>query len=54
MAGAEWESMGLQEKRPETSAGETMDGLRAIAEVWLLLFMSGQLLEGFEQSRGTI
>lgn len=42
VAGAKWESIGLQEKRPETSAGETMEGLRAIAGVWLPLFMSGQ------------
>lgn len=53
LGGAEWESIGLQ-KRPETSTGETMDSLRAVAGVWLLLFKSGQLLEGFEQSRGTI
>lgn len=48
------ESIGLQEKRPETPAGETVEGLRAIAGVWLLLFMSGQLLEHFEQSQGTV
>ena len=50
VAGAKWESLGPQEKRPEKSAAETMEGLRAVAGVWLLFFMSEQLLEGFEQS----
>ena len=50
VAGAKWESLGPQEKRPEKSAAETMEGLRAVAGVWLLFFMSEQLLKGFEQS----
>ena len=50
VAGAKWKSSGPQEKRLEKSAGETTEGLRAVAGAWLLLFMSGQLLEGFEQS----
>lgn len=47
VAGEKWKSSGPQEKRLEKSAGETMEGFRAVAGVWLLLFVSGQLLEGF-------